>query len=419
MNRRTIQWYAILWIIGLAFLWWPWALINTIADKRPAARRPAALLIVVGCLVASLLIAAVGGADPSRAIAACANLTVWCTLIVVLGRQWTRDDADQVIRGVVDLAAFQGVLVVAARLAYPGLSGTTLPLAHLLPHSLRKEPNVAAFTTIQLTQLDYFGHVVIRTAGIFGNATWAGGFASMTILVVLFAPGSLGRFAHRLPIRVVVLGLAAVTLYWSYSRVDAIALAAGTVVVLAVWMKRFVHPTAWCASTLIVTAILIGALPLVPLHRWFKEANSPRQGSLVTRSEIYSSTFREVMKAPTPLVGAGIKQHAQGLVASQGSHSTYLGLAYRGGILCLLCFVAFLLARGWRGSQENAELAVGLVLFLFLWCFTDDIDAGNLMPLAILIACGLTNTVGNRRPRAPWLGAASNARAEGTRLGSS
>lgn len=390
MNRRTVQSYAVLWMLGLAFLWWPWALLRSLAEHRPQARRrPVALFLVAGCLAASLLIAVIRGADPSRLVAASANLTVWVTLCLVLARQWGWRDAGEVIRGVVDLAVFQGVLVVLARLIYPTLSGASLPLARLLPESIASEPNVAAFTTVQLAQEGYYGQFVIRAGGIFGNATWTGGFAAVALLMLLFGGKYLGPQMQRPLFRGGAIVLSALTLYWSYARVDVLAFAVAAAAILAIKTRRHAHPSLWLASVLIVLGTTIAVLPALPLAEWFGEANAPRQASLETRVDIYGATLDAVQDSPTPLVGEGIKQRSEGLVASQGTHSSYLGLTYRGGVLCVASFIVFLLALGYRGVHENSELTVGLVFFLLVWCVTDDIDAGNLVALAILVAHGM------------------------------
>ncbi|MDQ6838976.1 MAG: hypothetical protein M3137_11760 [Actinomycetota bacterium] len=395
MNRRSVDSYAAFWLAGVGFLWWPFLLVLVVMDRRPFARRPVALLVTTGCLVASLFVAAAFQAPIPRLLGASANLTVWITLCLVISRSWDRTDVDGLARGIVDLAAVQGVLVVIARSIYPAFMNTTLPLARLLPASLAADPNVSSFSTVRLAVPDYYGRVVIRTAGIFGNPTWAGAFAAVAILLVLFAGDSLGPKMSRLPVRVVVIGLSAYTLYFSYARVDVIALIVAVVAVVAMKTRRFVEPSMWIASVCLVVGLTVVVLPALPLQSWFGRLNSQRQGSLVAREDIYGPTLKEVMAAPTPVGGAGIKTRVDGLVASLGTHSTYLGLAYRGGLVCSLSFVVFLLTLGARGFDQDAELAVGLACFLLLFGITDDFDSGHLVPLAAVLAFGL---IAARRP---------------------
>lgn len=396
MNRKSVDAYALFWLAGIGFLWWPFLLVRVIVDRRPLVRRPLALMVTTGCLIASLVIAAILQAPIPRLLGATANLTVWITLCILVARPWSRADVDGLVRGIVDLAAFQGVLVVIARAIYPALSTTTLPLARLLPDSLAADPNVASFSTIRLAVPDYYGKVVIRTAGVFGNPTWAGGFAAVAILLVLFAGDSLGP-KMRLPIvRVVLFGILAYTLYFSYARVDVIALVVATVAVVAMKARRFMDPSMWFAAICLVIGLTVAVLPALPLSTWFGKLNSPRQGSLVAREDIYGPTLKEVLDAPTSLVGAGIKTRVEGLVASLGSHSTYLGLAYRGGLVCALSYIVFVGALGVRGFGRDAELAVGVACFLLLFSITDDFDSGHLIPLVAVVAYGLISVKRDR-----------------------
>ncbi|MDQ6839038.1 MAG: O-antigen ligase family protein [Actinomycetota bacterium] len=388
IRRRTVGSYAIFWLLGIAFLWWPWLLLRVLRDRRPATRRPVALGITTLCLAVSLLIAAASLAAPSRLVGALANLSVWVTLWRVLASEPNRAEADGVLRGIVDLALFQGVLVIVARAVYPTLAGATLPLARLLPSSLAGDANVAAFSTVRLAIPDYYNGVVIRTSGIFGNPTWAGAVAAVGILFVLFASDSLSPWMRRPVVRAALVIFMAVTLYYAYARIDLLGLGVAAFAVLAVKAKAFIHPSLWMASICAATATVLVVVPLLPLNALFGQFNKPRQGSLVAREEIYGPTLTAISHAATPLLGAGIKERVEGLVASLGTHSTYFGLAYRGGLLAAAAFVVFLVALGVRSFGKSSGLAVGLVCFLLLWCVSDDIDAGHLLPLVLVVIHG-------------------------------
>ncbi|MDQ6782876.1 MAG: O-antigen ligase family protein [Actinomycetota bacterium] len=397
IRRRTVDSYAVFWLLGIAFLWWPWLLLQALRDRRPATRRPVALAVTTACLVISLLIAAALQASPSRIVGAFANLSVWMILLRVLTGEPDRAEADGVLRGILDLALVQGVLVVVARAVYPAFAGATLPLARLLPSSLAGDANVAAFSTVRLAIPDYYNGVVIRTSGIFGNPTWAGALAAVAILFVLFATDVLPPWMRRRVVRGAIVVLMGVTLYYTYARIDLIGLGVATAAILAVKAKGFVHPSLWMASVCAAAATLLAMVPLLPLSALFSQLNKPRQGSLVAREEIYGPTLRAISHAATPLLGAGIKERVGGLVASLGTHSTYLGLAYRGGLLAAAAFLVFLVALGVRSFEKGSSLALGLVCFLVLWCISDDIDAGHLLPLVIIVIYGsMTSTDGTR-----------------------
>jgi len=89
--------------------------------------------------------------------------------------------------------------------------------------------------------------------------------------------------------------------------------------------------------------------------------NSVREGSYGSRSAIYSATWRAVQDLPFPLIGNGVKDRVTGLVASMGTHGTYLGLLYRGGWLAALGLAMWLLALAWRSwrSWRRTNVATG------------------------------------------------------------
>jgi hypothetical protein len=245
---------------------------------------------------------------------------------------------------------------------------------------------VAFLARVRLAYPDYFGHAVLRTAGLFGNATWAGGFAGLGLILLLFAGDRLGRFIRRAPIRLLSVVVCAHTLYVAYARVSVVAVFLAILGVAAVRHRRLLPARTVLGAGCLLLAAFIVISPAVPLRDWIRKGDEPRQGSLKTRSEIYGTTVHRVENSSLPLIGAGIKERESGLVASVGSHSTYLGLAYRGGILCALSYAFFLLtllARSWR---QHAPLAFGMTVYVLVWCATEDIDAGNLVPLCLLSA---------------------------------
>jgi hypothetical protein len=392
LSRWAITSYALFWVAGAAILWWPWALAKAFLGRRRNVRPPTSLLLTCSLLAVSLTVAAVLRPNPLRVVSAVANLAIWFALLLWSIRRWTRAEVDGVLRGIVDLAVIQAVLALAAFAVYPALSGTILPLARLLPDNLLDEPNINFLSTIRLAQPDYFGRPVLRTAGLFGNATWAGGLAGLALVIVLFGGDRLSPRLRRMPVRLVLAALCAHSLYVAYARVDIVAVFAAAAGVWAVRKQRFFSPKVLLGSGCLVAATLIVLSPYVPLGEWFQRANELRKGSLETRSEIYGATLERVQNAPIPLIGAGIKERESGLVASVGSHSTYLGLAYRGGLLCPLSYAFFLLMLLWRSWRLHAPLAFGLVVYVLVWCVTDDIDAGNLIPLGLLAAFCLIQT---------------------------
>jgi O-antigen ligase len=274
---------------------------------------------------------------------------------------------------------------------HPRLSDLRLPAAFVLPGAIASDPAFESFTTVRLVIVDYFGETVLRAAGFFGNATWAGALAALGLLVTPALLQGASRREESLYGSLFVLD--AVTLYLSYSRntwlgLGAAAVAAGS---LVLWRSRH-----WYTLTVVV-ATAVGALLFVVLTVNFTElfanVNSVREGSLDARTAIYSLTWQAVVDSPFPMLGHGVKDRVPGLVASLGTHGTYLGLLYRGGWLAVVLLVLWLGTLALRAWRAGAPLALAAVVFATVWFIAEDLDAGHLAPLGLVIALAV---LGNR-----------------------
>lgn len=405
MNRRSVTSYALFWAVGAAFAWWPWILVRLLFERRPRRVAPAALVGVCLCLTVSLLFAAAFSPPPGRVLGALANLAVWVTVLGLIRRKWTSAEVEGLAKGIIDLALIQAVLVLLAQLAYPTWGNSPLPLSYLLPESLRSDPSLAASTSTRLAFLDYFGQPVVRTSGIFGYPTWAGAVAALGCVLLLFGPAVPGWAGRTRLRRAVLATLIASTVFFSYSRVDAVALVAVSLMIVAMRARSRLPPWAWAASLCVLMGCTIVGVSFVSIGDAASTVNSRRVGSLESRVAIYEPTIRAIARAPTPLIGAGVKSRQSGLLASVGSHSSYLGLAYRGGIVAAILFVVFLLQVLVRAIRAKAEVAVGLTLFVLIWCLNEDFDTGHLVPLALPLASELARLNRDSSARANQAGA--------------
>jgi hypothetical protein len=201
LSRSSIRAYALFWVLGGAFLWWPWVTARAILARRRGERPATSLLATAGLLAVSLAVAAIAGSDLLRVVGAGVNLAIWLALVLWSGRRWRSSEVNGVLQGIVDLAVVQAVLALVARLVYPAFSGFELPLARILPDAMKREPNIEALSTVRLAYPDFFGEPVIRTAGLFGNATWAGGLAGLGLVVLLLGSDRLTPALRRPAVR--------------------------------------------------------------------------------------------------------------------------------------------------------------------------------------------------------------------------
>ncbi len=380
LTAGYVRGYALMWVLGLGFLWWPVLALRALRAHLPGSRPQLLPTLVAGCFLLSLLLATLSGAPLTRLAGAVYNLSVWTALVALTA---VRLNLDGIARGIGQLAGLQSVAVVAALATYPLLSGAALPASHLLPGAITQEPAFESFTTVRLIIEDYFGDVVLRTAGFFGNATWAGALAALGILVT---PRLVSAGATRVRVFYGLLCLLdAVALYLSYSRNTWIAVGAGLVAMSVLALRR---ARRWGSLTVLSTSTvgLVGYVATsIDLGRAFQSFNSVREGSLGSRTAIYTATWNAVEDFTFPLLGSGIKERVPGLVASLGTHSGYLGTLYRGGFLAaafLLLWLSVLAVRSWKASSP---LALGATTFTGLWFVAEDIDVGHLTPLALVL----------------------------------
>lgn len=388
--------YAVLWALGAGFLALPIVALRLVLVGR--WRRPTigiASLLVALPLAASLIAAAAGGARPSRLVAAMFLLVPWVVLALAASVRWTYADQRALARGLMDLSVVQGALVAVGLAAYPQGLDYTLPLGRVLPSSLVLTAPLDAWTQAHLAFPDFYGGSVLRTGGMFGNPTWAAAVAALAVLCLLLRPREVAQTALGLGFAVAVLAASGLTLVTAFSRNAVIALALG---VLSGGIVGLLRPLRLRTRRLVCAGLAAAgvlAVVMVDVPALWHRVNAPRAGSLQSRQAIYAQTLDAVHRHSV-LLGSGIKETGRDLVANLGTHSTYLGLAYRGGWPAFWAFVALLSVLLGLSWQRRLPLAAGLVVFTIVWSATEDLDAGHLVPLGLVLAVAAL-----QRPRQP------------------
>lgn len=392
--RWAVGGYAVLWGLGLGFVWWPLVLVRMVLVGRWANPRLGfAVAGTAGFLALALSHAAATGAPLGRLVAAAYLLVPWAVLLVASLKSWLPSDARALGAGIVDLAVIQGLLVLLARLVYPSGQGWRLPLGMLVPDSVSKQPPLDAWLVERLAFPDYYAGRVVRTAGIFGNPTWAGALSAVALLVLAFRCSWFvgrrgGPLAYGWPLAAAAICVG--PLLVAYSRNGVLGLVLGGSAGLALLGLLRLSSRARLVSVAVLVAAGAAAYALVDVAALYRSYNSARVGSLDSRQAIYAQTLQRIHENPFWL-GSGIKEVHPGLVASLGTHSTLLGLVYRGGWPALWGFAAFLLGLAGLAIHRRSALALALVVFSAFWATAEDIDAGHLVPLGLVLALALTS----------------------------
>ncbi|MQA33379.1 O-antigen ligase family protein [Modestobacter roseus] len=387
LSRRFVLGYAGLWLLGAGFLWWPWLLVRLLRRVRSAERPPLLLAGVASCLGLSLLLALVQAPPAGRVLGAVLNLVVWVCLVLLVAARPSRPELAEAAAGLVGLALVQGVLTALAWAVYPRAQDLVLPLGRLLPDAVLADPSIAAFARTHLAFPDYFAMPVIRSAGILGNPTWGGSLAALGILLLLVDPFRRRRRSARTWLLTGAGVLVLVpSLVLSYSRNTVLALVVALAAAGVVALRHRMSAPGFYAAVSLATAAAGAVLVALPLPALIASLNGTRAGSAETRGEIYRITLDRVLAAPTPLLGSGVKERVPGLVASLGSHSTYLGLLYRGGLVALVLLLVVLAAASWAAWRRRDGWALALVVFVAVWSVAEDLDVGHFVPLALALA---------------------------------
>lgn len=376
--------YPVLWMLGLGGLFWPLLTVVSVGVlvRRKIPFQSVPVLGVAACLVFSLPIGLiVFGVEFGRILGLLANVTVWVGIASITTLVLTDEHlAKLVIRAVAVISAVQGALILIASVIYPASIG--LPLLRgwgaALPSGLRP------FAAERLYYYDWLGEQAFRSAGIMANPTWAGAFGALAIFALIWNWHDTARW-RWIGIAGAVGGVVAINFSLSRSVWGSLALAA--MIYVAEWVRS--RDRVW--GLYVWTAYLVSAITAAVVFRdeilgWFNGINSAREGSGQSRGAIYSTTIEYIQQLTVPILGYGIKPQDENLVASVASHSTYLGIIFRGGILALVLLLVALSLYARTAWRSGNFLGVSVIVFVFSWLILEDFDPGHLVPLGIVMA---------------------------------
>ncbi|MEU9821825.1 O-antigen ligase family protein [Pseudonocardia alni] len=388
--------YAVLWTIGLAAAFWVLAavvLMPALLRARLGAASGAPLVLAVALVLSSAVGTAAGYASPDRFVGLAANVAVWVAvagMIAVVGTAGD-DELRRLVRAVLTVGTLHSVVAVLAVWTYP----TPWPVPLLGRYAGALPPGVAAFTTNDLVVHGWLDGDVLRATGMMGNTTWSGAVSALTLLVLLHPAA---RCWARLPWRLLAGAACVWSVYLSYSRATQIALVLALLgtVLRHLWRAHRAGPAAVVAICGALVAGVVGFAPGLVVA--VTEVNAARAGSAESRGAIYAATVDRLVGLGVPVLGFGLKPRDDGLVASVATHSTYLGLAFRAGLLglvaLLVCGVAL-----WRACGARSALPRAVVATVAVWAVFEDLDTGHLVPVFLAVALALARL--DRSPAPP------------------
>ncbi len=373
--------YPIIWALGAGGFFIILAAIPSAAyllraRLTPLARAAVGIPIVLVCCIPIGVLSF--GFDVNRVISVAGNVSVWLVLAAGLDAASKAPIRDQLARALVWVGIAQGGLTFIASMIYPA----RLPLPIIAQYADALPSGPASFARSDLFFRGWLNGETFRSEGMMSNATWAGAFGALALIVAI----SQFRRGERRWFYALGAATAAVSVYYSLSRSSWLLLA-GALGVAAYYVARRNNAMFAVAFANITLALTIAAYVLTgqDIFAEFDEINEGRSGSAISRGAIYSTTLGYIRELMVPLIGYGIKPKEEGLVASVATHSTYLGLTFRAGLIGLVLLLAIVVRLIAQVRAAHNALGAGVLAFVAGWMILADIDAGHLVPLFLLL----------------------------------
>ena len=230
---------------------------------------------------------------------------------------------------------------------------------------------------------DWLTSVVPRSAGISGNPTWAGAVA-LGGLVLAYA--ILGRkLSGSRTLAMLAIPFSMLNIYLSQSRsVWFGAALAGIVAGYFRYRGNNKLNVAFFTLAVTVCSFTYFLLKFNSIIQFFNEVDQSRVGSRYARMDIYLATLGKLQELQIPILGYGFKPTSEGLAAAVGSHSSYLGLLFRGGVFCVLAYLLFLMSLLKKAITINASISIFAIVFVGIWSTLEDVDTGHFVLIIFL-----------------------------------
>jgi O-antigen ligase len=218
------------------------------------------------------------------------------------------------------------------------------------------------------------------------HATWAGGFSVLAIFLLWRRQIELKKPVYRYSFEYLLLGYVVYTSLSRSALVSAlIALFCTLAFRLIIDKNNSINSDVAVISVIATIILAIFVYSSGVLQELIFALNQTRSGSLLSRKAIYEITVNYLQEHPFPVLGFGIKPESEGLVANIATHSTFLGVLFKGGILGFCAYISFLLVSVKQLVQMRSYFGILLFVFITSWTVFEDFDGGHLIPLFLAL----------------------------------
>lgn len=300
-----------------------------------------------------------GGQDPSRIFAAINTVAIWIIAMILFGH-YKRSNIDLTRIGkycyfnIMILGVLGVLMIVVLRLGRTDIT--------FLGNSLTVSDWQDGVQTLRLGAFMEYPNLVI----VF--------ILEQFPLAVLYLKS---RASKKMIIPLII--MIAVPTWLSHSRagVVAVAISAGIVVLSTLNIRG--RDLQVMIVLGLVAALIVAAVMHDEVAKILQQVLVSRQGSTSMRENIYKTSIQVTLEN-SPIIGNGIKTEFFGYPL--GSHSTYIGLFYKAGLIGLTAAVSgffFLFQMLYRRSTSggNRLFYVGCYLALMAFLIFEDIDGAE------------------------------------------
>lgn len=401
----VLVWSLAWWVLGLnliiyhfsAFLLFLYFFHESHSKARGVYLAPSCLILIgISAVYFFSIVIHLGTADTTRVIAALYNLSFWimgAMLVCVLSNTYRRESIASVLKAVrITAWVCAGLLVMMIFLWFLGKHDVYFktPLYGISKYLGRTSLIVNSLEVHPLL-FDWLASVTRPRFNVFAPYPTAAGGTLMIFGVLLWAFLSFKKEEFNLR-DLALMGLTVVGLFMTLSRMSALAFVISIGTVFLVQKK---HAGLWI---FFMAALLIFAAPLI--HQFMDWLMGLRQGSTTGRIHLYEYSLRQ-LEGIDWILGKGVKAREGHFVIPVGSHSTYISMLYKTGVMGFLGFLALQASVLWRWLTLRRYVVNDPVQFAFwrglgavlismsMWMVTEDIDAPQFLAFLYFSLMGI------------------------------
>ena len=254
------------------------------------------------------------------------------------------------------------------------------PAKFLLPHSLVKTDFGNRLVTKTLFSQTWFaGMSIFRLKSIFTYATSCA--IALALYLIYFTTISNIVFRRPLFLRFLIVTIICSALLFTLTRTPLIAMSISLFFYFVFSSRKIL------TKLLVIVLVAISILILFKLNILNSIINL-REGSYITRSLIYRETIDAFLKNP---LGYGSYLDIDDLPLPLGSHSTWLGIAFKYGIFGITGFTLMLLCLILRVKNLKfylPKISLPIIICIFIISITEEIYLDALTGLISMVFLG-------------------------------